>query len=117
MQIRLLPKKSEEDEAVMKMKSNPKTFFSFARARQKVKAMIGPFIDQLNGTPNPSPDFAAEELRKQYNSVFASSRPAWAVNNFQDHFKAGANSDIDGSLLDFSFNQEDIERLRAERPR
>ena len=68
--------KIEEDEAVMKMKSNPKTFFSFARARQKVKAMIGPFIDQLTGTPNPSPDFAAGELRKQYNSVFASPRPS-----------------------------------------
>ena len=40
--------------------------------------------------------------------------PAWAVNNFQDHFKAGANSDSDGSLLDFSFNQVDIERACSE---
>ena len=54
----------QEDEAVFRIKSNPKAFFSFARARQKVKAKIGPFLDPASGQPNSSPAFAAEELRK-----------------------------------------------------
>ena len=61
----------EEDEAVLRIKSNPKAFFSFARSRQKVKAKVGPFLDPSTGLPNPSPDFAAESLRTQYNSIFS----------------------------------------------
>ena len=34
----------QEDEAVFRIKSNPKAFFSFARARQKVNAKIGPSL-------------------------------------------------------------------------
>ena len=102
----------EEDEAALRIKSNPKVFFSFARSRQKVKAKIGPFIDPASGAPNPSPDFAAEELRKQYDSVFAPPRPAWSVSNVREHFQA--EDDGDGSLCDFSFSHEDIERACSE---
>ena len=70
----------EEDEAVFKIRSNSKAFFSFARSRQKVKAKVGPFLDPASGGPNPSPDFAAETLRQQYNSVFAVPRPGWTVD-------------------------------------
>ena len=52
----------QEDEAVLRIKSNSKVFFSFARSRQKVKAKVGPFLDPTTGTPNPSPDFAAEAV-------------------------------------------------------
>jgi hypothetical protein len=54
----------EEDEAVLRIKSNSKVFFSFARSRQKVKAKVGPFLDPETNTPNPSPDFAAEARRQ-----------------------------------------------------
>ena len=37
---------------------------------KKTNAKVGPFLYD-SGSPNPSPDFAAEALRKQYNSVFA----------------------------------------------
>ena len=50
----------EEDQAVLSMKQDPKKFFSFARSKQKTKAGVGPFLE--NGKPNPSPDFAAEQL-------------------------------------------------------
>ena len=60
----------EEDEAVLRIRQNPKAFFSFARSRSKTKSKVEPFIDQ-DGKPNPSPDFAAEALRRQYDSVFA----------------------------------------------
>ena len=88
------------------MKENPKAFFSFARSRQKTKARVGPFLDD-KGKPNPSPDFAAEALRQQYNSVFAEPRPAWAVADFPAHFEAGSAED---ALLDIIFGTEDIEK-------
>ena len=63
-----------EDEAVLRIKENPKAFFSFAKSRQQTRAKIGPFLDQSTGKPNPSPDFAAAELSKQYSSVFVQPR-------------------------------------------
>ena len=101
----------EEDEAVLRIKSNPKAFFSFARSRQKVKAKVGPFLDPSTGLPNPSPDFAAESLRTQYNSVFSAPRPAWSVTNTSDHFRVVEGED---SLNDFSFSPEDIEKACSE---
>ena len=53
----------EEDEAIFRIKSNSKAFFSFARSRQKVRSKVGPFLDPTTGVPNPSPDFTAEELK------------------------------------------------------
>ena len=63
--------------------------------------------------PNPSPDFAAEALRQQYNSVFAAPRPAWTVSDFPDHFKPD-DSDHGESLLDISFGPADIEKACAD---
>ena len=97
---------------MMKIKSNSKAFFSFARSRQKVKAKVGPFLDPTTGNPNPFPDFAAKGLSEQYNSVFASPRPAWTVNNFPEHFReTGGDDDI---LADIHFSQDDIQQAFAE---
>ena len=103
--------KMEEDEAVLRIKSNSKAFFSFARSRQKVKAKVGPFLDPKTGAPNSSPDFAAESLKTQYDSVFSAPRPAWSVPSASDHFKSVEG---DGSLSDFVFSPEDIEKACAE---
>ena len=101
----------EEDEAVLRIKSNTKAFFSFARSRQKVKAKIGPFLDPSTGSPNASPDFAAECLKNQYDSVFSATRPDWSVSNISEHFKVVEG---DGSLIDFTFSQGDIEKACSE---
>ena len=103
----------EEDEAAMRIKENPKAFFSFARSRQKIRAKIGPFLDE-NGFPNPSPDFAAEALRQQYNSVFAQPRSAWTVNDFLNHFKSDDENVVGESLTDIEFGPKDIERACAD---
>ena len=97
----------EEDEAVLRIRENPKAFFSFARSRQKTKAKVGPFLDQ-DGRPNPSPAFAAEALRQQYNSVFAHPRPAWKVDDFTDHFKV--TEEATNILSDINFGPADIEK-------
>ena len=101
----------EENEAVLHMKSNPKVFFSFTRSRQNVKAKVGPFLDPASGNPNPSPDFAAEALRRQYDSVFALPRSAWSVSNFKEHFKEVGGDD---ELSNFNFSQKDIEEACSE---
>ena len=101
----------EEDEAAFRIKTNSKAFFSFARSRQKVKTKIGPFMDPATSTPNPSPEFAAEALKRQYDSVFSAPRPAWSVSDPNENFKV---EDGDDSLNDFEFNPEDIEKACSE---
>ena len=94
----------EEDQAVFSMKQDPKKFFSFARSKQKTKAGVGPFLE--NGRPNPSPDFAAEQLKQQYDSVFAQPRSQWTVPDPAEHFKT--DSDDESELSDIVFTTDDI---------
>ena len=101
----------EEDEAVLRIKQNSKAFFSFARSRQKTKAKVGPFLDE-SGKPNPSPDFSAEALSQQYNSVFAVPRPAWTVSDSESHFRA--DDDDNDLLTDICFGPDDIEKACSE---
>ena len=101
----------EEDEAILRIKSNSKVFFSFARSRQKIKAKVGPFLDPSTNTPNSSPDFAAEALRKQYDSVFAVPRPSWIVSDRAEHFKEEGGV---SSLHDIQFGPAHIEKACAE---
>ena len=72
---------------------------------------VGPFLDPTNSTTNSSPDFSAEALKSQYSSVFSDPRPAWTVTNTRGHFRA---EEGDGSLNDFEFCPEDIEKACAE---
>ena len=97
----------EADKAVFNIKSNPKLFFSFAKSRQKTRARDGPFIDPTTIKLNPSSLFAAEELRKQYNSVFNPPRPEWQVRDIRKHFSV---IDDPGALQDIDFTEEDIEK-------
>ena len=101
-----------EDEAVLRIKDNPKAFFSFAKSRQKTKARIGPFLDPSNGKPNPNSDFAASELSKQYSSVFVQPRQAWTIDNIKEFFSV---DDSPGPLLsDISFSEDDIMKACGE---
>ena len=74
------------------IKQNPKAFFSFARARLKIKAQIGPFLDPSTGQPNCDSNFAAETLSDQYKSVFVEPRPEWKVDDPPDFFNHESNS-------------------------
>ena len=65
----------------------------------------------MTGTPNQSPDFAAEVLSEQYKSVFAVPRPAWLVQNVKEHFSEVDDPDI---LADIKFGQKDIEQACEE---
>ena len=95
----------EEEAALQNMKENPKSFFTFAKSRQKTKARIGPFIDPATGSPNPDPDFAASVLSDQYQSVFVQPRPEWLIDNAEEFF---TNDVHDGpSISDIEFTESD----------
>ena len=96
------------------MKENRKAFFSFAKSRQKTKSKVGPFIDCTTGLPNPSPEFAAAELSKQYSSVFVSPRDEWKVEDPVDFFSSPDIALTDPVLADISFTEEDIIHTCAE---
>ena len=98
--------KMEEDQAVLRIKENPKAFFSFAKRRQTTRARIGPFLDPSTGQPNPSPDFAASELSKQYKSVFVQPREAWIIDDVKDFFTGAATPEP--SLSELVFSEDDI---------
>ena len=95
---------------MLRIKSNSKYFYSFARSRQKVKAKVGPFLDE-DGKPNPSSDFAAKALRKQYDSVFAKPRDTWKVEDAAAHFDADSNAT---GLQDIAFSAADIAKACAD---
>ena len=54
-----------EDKVNKGMKKNPKTFFSTARARQKTKTKVGPFLDPDSGILNLDPKFTTKVLSDQ----------------------------------------------------
>jgi hypothetical protein len=101
----------EETEVVSRMKTNPKAFFSYAKARQQTRAKVGPFIDTSSGLPNPDPDFAAEQLSDQYSNMFVEPRAAWAVPSPADFFATDCS---EGKVDDFNFNEQDIEQACKE---
>ena len=102
----------QEDKAIFSIKSNPKSFFSFAKSRQKTKSKIGPFLDSSSGKLNPDVVFTAETLRQQYNSVFSKPRPEWNVADVADHFSSDGEGD--SILDDIVFTPDDIEKACAD---
>ena len=90
----------EETEVVSRMKTNPKAFFAYAKARQQTRAKVGPFIDPSSGLPNPDPDFTAEQLSEQYSSVFVQPRANWAVSSPSEFF---ATENTENKITDFNF--------------
>ena len=96
---------------VSRMKTSPKAFFAYARARQQTRAKIGPFIDTTSGLPNPDPDFTAEQLSKPYSSVFVQPRTEWSVPSPSEFFAIGST---ENNITDFTFTEQDIENACKE---
>ena len=95
----------EETEVVSRMKTNPKAFFAYAKARQQTRAKVGPFIDPSSGQPNSDPRFTVEQLSEQYASVFVKPRAEWTVPNPLEFFTTENNQD---KVTDFNFTEQDI---------
>ena len=65
-------------------------------------------MDPAKGCTNSSPDYCFQALQQQYESVCASPRPQWKVENLEEHFKEDDQT-ID-SLADITFTKSDIEK-------
>lgn len=87
----------EEEEAVGSIKKNPKFFFSYAKARQKIPHQVGPFTGP-DGKLITDPAIMADMLASQYKLAFSSPadpKQLPAVRNIQTHL-----SDLDFSVED-----------------
>ena len=76
-------KAKKEREAVAKIKSNPKFFYSYANKHAKIKNMVGPLVNEEEETVKEDYDMA-ELLRKQYESTFSKPRPTTVAEEEQE---------------------------------
>ena len=69
-----------ENEALGKIKRNPKYFYSYANKFSKIRTKVGPLIDN-EGNTLKEPFEMAELLRKQYESTFSEPDPDINLDN------------------------------------
>ena len=107
---------NEKNEArvIEEMKANPKVFFSYAKARQKTAARIGPFLDPHTGELNLDPDSSAKCLSEQYSAVFSQPRPDWVIPCMEDFFKVDRSVPTGPILTDIDFCEYDMELACSE---
>ena len=103
----------EEDAAVLRIRQNPRAFFSFCRSRAKIKAKIWPFLDPSTGKSNSCPEFAAESLRKQYEGVFSTPRKEWSVDD-PELFFTPSSGDDPNMFDNLVFSPADMEKACSE---
>ena len=96
------------------MKENLNVFFSYAKARQKVRAKVGPFIDPRTGELNLDPDYTAQCLSEQYSSVFTSPRQEWEIPDMSTFFRVDNSSPTGPIFTDLDFSEEYIEYACSE---
>ena len=101
--------KASEEKVVAGMKENVNVFFSYAKARQKVRSKVGPFIDPTTGELNLDPDYTAQCLSEQYSSVFTSPIHKWDIPDMSAFFRIDNSSPTGPIFTDLDFTEEDIE--------
>ena len=95
--------KQKEEEALRKIKINPRAFYSYANRKRKCKCRIGPLIDH-NGNLQSDLKTMSDLLQEQYVKVF--SEPEEQDTETQnDNVEENEDSP---SLEDIEFDEEDI---------
>ena len=96
----------QENEAINKIKNNPRAFYSYAKRFSKVKAGVGPFYDEAGDLINDDIKIA-DVLRNQYDSVF--SKPMEEDFPNEDLFdESDEELQDDTRLTGVHFDREDI---------
>lgn len=93
----------QEINAIEKIKSNPKMFFSYVKKFNKSESKIGPLADE-DGTIHSDAKKKAELLQKQYTKAF--SNPDKAST---DHIKPNEDRTYP-TLNDITFTPENVEK-------
>ena len=75
----------KENEALCKMKRNPKYFYKYANSFSKNKNKVGPLMNE-HGDTVKDPYLMAEILRKQYESTFSTPDPDCNIDNLSNLF-------------------------------
>ncbi|XP_076069761.1 uncharacterized protein LOC143041638 [Oratosquilla oratoria] len=100
----------EEQEAVLRIKENPKYFFSYAKKKLKNRSVIGPLYD-LNGELTEEPKQMTNILKSQYESVFSDPKKEM-VEDAKSFFTDSPNSPQILSSIKIS-EQDTIEAIKA----
>ena len=74
-----------ENEAISKLKRNPKFFYSYAKKHSKSKSQIGPFFDE-EGELITDQKQICNILRKQYESVSSKPDERYLVDHPEEFF-------------------------------
>ena len=106
--------KEAEDKVVAGMKEDVNVFFSYAKARQKTRTKVGPFIDPDTSELNLDPDYTAQCLSEQYSSVFTPPRPEWDIPDMERFFSVDRSEPTGPIFTDVEFTEEDIELACSE---
>ena len=101
---------SSEAKAIKDIKENSGNFFAYAKARQKSKNKVGPFVNPDTGVLEADPDYSAKILSDQYSSVFNQPRPEWDIENISEFFRIENGSRASDMLSDLDFTEDDIEQ-------
>ena len=96
------------------MKEDTKVFYDYAKARQKTRAKVGPFIDPEKGELNLDPEYSAQRLSDQYSSVFTQPRPEWNIDDMEGFFSVETSRPTGYILTDIDFSEYDIELACSE---
>ena len=98
-----------ENKVIAEMKENSKVFFSYAKARQKTHAKVGPFLDPETGVLNIDPEHSVKCLSEQYSAVFTQPRPEWSIPCMEDFFRVDNTGPTGPILTEIDFSDSDIE--------
>ena len=99
----------EEHQAVTRVKTNPKYFFSYAKRKSTVATRIGP-LKSDDGTLVQQPQEMADLLRKQYDKVFSVPDQSYDDGSLVCH----PNGESGAELLDtVVFTRADFVRVAA----
>lgn len=98
-------RRAQEEKALESIKTNPKTFFRYAKKFSKTRVGIGPLLDDDQMVIH-SPGHMADLLRSQYDKVFAAPRKNKEVHDPKSFF---SNMDqTKPTLTDIDFTPQDI---------
>merc|ERR1712033_139058 len=74
----------KETQALEKIKTNPKHFFTYAKKKLKTRSKVGPF--ELNGEKIDKLVDICNKLEEQYSSSFSHPDPKFKIQNPREFF-------------------------------
>ena len=101
-------RESQENDAIGKIKSNPKYFYSYAKRFSKLKSSIGPFTDDRGDVVSDSYEMA-EMLKTQYEKAFSVPVEESLIDVPEEFFSVNEDEDSsDPSIPNIVITHQDV---------